>query len=229
MISLANKRILVVAAHPDDEVLGCGGTLAKSIALGAEASILLLGEGPTSRSNTSENQAQSEAIRCAKAAAESLKIKTLSFGSLPDNQFDTVPLLNIVQQIEHFVEQIQPDIVFTHHYGDLNIDHSLTHRATLTALRPLPTTKPVSILGFEVLSSTEYTPPNSLPHFTPNLYVDISQHLDAKKQALNEYASEMRPWPHPRSDIAIESLAKMRGSQCGQEAAEAFILYRSLA
>ena len=215
MFNAAN--VLVVAAHHDDEMLGCGGTLARFAALGAEGHILLLGEGPLARGSETEA-----------AQIIGLNEANVHFASLPDNRFDTVALLDIVQHIEALAEQVQPDLVFTHHAGDMNQDHRLTHQAVMTAFRPLPGAKPATLLGFEVLSSTEYTPPHTAPAFCPNVFVDISATLDTKCRALEEYASEMRPWPHPRSMEAVRHLAALRGCFCGHEAAEAFILYRTL-
>ena len=212
-----NAANVLVVAHPDDEMLGCGGTLARFAALGAEGHILLLGEGPLARGSETEA-----------AQIIGLNEANVHFASLPDNRFDTVALLDIVQHIEALAEQVQPDLVFTHHAGDMNQDHRLTHQAVMTAFRPLPGAKPATLLGFEVLSSTEYTPPHTAPAFCPNVFVDISATLDTKCRALEEYASEMRPWPHPRSMEAVRHLAALRGCFCGHEAAEAFILYRTL-
>ena len=228
---IRSNQVLVVAAHPDDEMLGCAGTLAKLKSKGAEVTILLLGEGPTAReSHDSERVAESrsEAMISAQQAAFVLGINDVRFGGLPDNKFDTIPLLSIIQLIERVKQETMPDLVLTHHAGDLNLDHQLAHRAALTAFRPLPGEKAVTILSFEVLSSTEYTTANSLPPFLPNLYVDISDFLDKKQKALQAYASEMRPWPHPRSHEAVEHLAKLRGCECGVDAAEAVMLCRGV-
>lgn len=224
-----SSSIFVVAAHPDDEMLGCGGTLTKFAALGAKIHILLLGEGPLARSSETD-AARDHACLSAKRATRAIGVDeaNVHFASLPDNRFDTAALLDIVQHIEALAEQVQPDLVFTHHAGDMNQDHRLTHQAVMTAFRPLPGAKPVTLLGFEVLSSTEYTPPYTAPAFCPNVFVDISATLDTKCRALEEYASEMRPWPHPRSMEAVRHLAALRGCFCGHEAAEAFILYRTL-
>lgn len=228
MINFKNKSILVVAAHPDDEILGCGGTIAKAKSQGASISFLLLGEGPTSRKCADDTQTKDFAVTSAQEAAEALGVDNVFFGNLPDNKFDSLPLLDLVKLIEKTGNEVKPDIVFTHHFGDLNIDHSQTHRATITAFRPLPGSKPVTLLGFEVLSSTEYAPPNSLPPFEPNVYVDIEPYLNLKMTALEAYSSEMCPWPHPRSMETTEHLARLRGAHCGCKAAEAFILYRSI-
>jgi LmbE family N-acetylglucosaminyl deacetylase len=226
------SKVLVVAAHPDDEVLGCGGTLARLRSFGGEASILLLGEGPTSRDENAVDPAPAKegATLAARAAAAALGISDVRFAGLPDNRFDTVPLLDIIKIIEAVGEEVKPDLVFTHHVGDLNIDHALTHRAVATAFRPIPGGggAVMNLLAFEVLSSTEYALPETGANFHPNVYVNITGHLEAKHRACASYASEMRPWPHPRSPEGVEHLARLRGSQCGVEAAEAFVLCRSV-
>ena len=221
-------KIFVVAAHPDDEVLGSGGTIAKAVAAGAEVSVLLLGEGPTSRQSSSSSSERAHAVDSAQLAAQTLGVANLYYGALPDNKFDTVPLLDITQLIESIAEKIQPDLVITHHSGDLNIDHSITHRAVMTAFRPLPEARQVTVLGFEVPSSTEYATPNVMPAFVPNVYVNVSEFLAEKSSALEAYSSEMRTFPHPRSFEAVEHLARLRGAHCGCDAAEAFVLYRTL-
>ena len=221
-------KMFVVAAHPDDEVLGCGGTIAKAVAAGVDVSVLLLGEGPTSRQGASPASERTHATDSAQLAAQTLGVTNTHYGALPDNKFDTVPLLDIIKIIEKHAEEIQPDLVITHHSGDLNVDHSITHRAVMTAFRPLPETKQVTVLGFEVLSSTEYATSNAMPTFIPNLYVNISEFLSEKFSALEAYQSEMRAFPHPRSFEAVEHLARLRGAHSGCNAAEAFVLYRAL-
>lgn len=223
-----SQKMFVIAAHPDDEVLGCGGTIAKAVAAGVDVSVLLLGEGPTSREDSSAVSERIHATDSAQIAAQTLRVTNIYYGALPDNKFDTVPLLEVVKIIEKYVEKIQPDLVITHHSGDLNVDHSITHRAVMTAFRPLPETKPVAILGFEVLSSTEYATPHAMPTFVPNVYINISKFLSEKFSALEAYRSEMRAFPHPRSFEAVEHLARLRGAHSGCNAAEAFILYRAL-
>jgi LmbE family N-acetylglucosaminyl deacetylase len=224
------SRVLVVAAHPDDEMLGCGGTLARLRAGGARVRILLLGEGPLARATDPEsrNAADRLSVESALAAAASLGITDVRFAGLPDNRFDSLPLLDIIKIVEACGADFAPECVFTHHANDLNLDHAITHRAVLTAFRPLPGDAPLAILSFEVLSSTEYSSRGMGDVFFPTLYIDISSHLEAKLLALQAYSSEMRPWPHPRSHEAVEHLARLRGSQCGKDAAEAFILCRGV-
>ena len=155
-MDMFGKKILVVAAHPDDEILGCGATLAKFIRAGKIVTLLLLGEGPMARG--ADDAQREKAVTSARAAARQLGISDVRFSNLPDNRFDTLPLLSIIRLIEEAADDVLPDTVLTHHAGDLNIDHQRTHQAVMTAFRPLPTQKPVLLLGFEVLSSTDYTP-----------------------------------------------------------------------
>jgi LmbE family N-acetylglucosaminyl deacetylase len=212
----------VVAAHPDDEVLGCGATIARHAAEGDEVRVLILGEGGTDRPDGTVT----ELMRQARHAADTLGMRGGYFSFLPDNAFDTVPLLDIVQSMEEKIADFRPDMIYTHHAGDLNIDHELTHRAVLTATRPMAGTPVRAIYAFEVPSATEWafgrTP------FTPDTYVDVSGHLDAKIAALECYAGEIRDWPHPRSAVAIRALAAWRGATVGVDAAEAFMTVRRI-
>lgn len=231
------KKILVVAAHPDDEVLGCGGTMARLAAEGADVTVLLLGEGPLSREACRDSAYVSSehkhAFACARKAGCALGISRvltpldLSFSGFPDNRFDSVPLIEIVKLIERVGEKCQPDTVLTHHVGDLNIDHRITHQAVVTAFRPLPGSSVKRILAFEVPSSSEYSC-QPFMSFMPSCYVNIEGYLEKKMAALQEYASEMRLWPHPRSYEGIEFLARMRGAQTGVGAAESFSILHVL-
>lgn len=222
-----SKNILIVAAHPDDEVLGCGATLARARACGVEIHILIMGEGPTSRQDFTPEEQRRSAMRSALAAAEILGVSDTYFGCFPDNMFDTIPLLDLIRKIETVAEVIHPDWIFTHHHGDLNVDHQLTFRAVLTACRPLSGRTRVSVASFEVLSSTEYAAPRADSAFMPNLFVDVSDFLAVKQRAMTAYTSELRPWPHPRSHEGVECLARLRGCQCGCAAAEAFVIQRA--
>ncbi len=230
------NNILVIAAHPDDEILGCGATMARLVNAGAKVTVLLLGEGPLSRltDNTAKNDEKNHAMFSAQNAAKALGVQKLvtagvdDFQGFADNRFDTVALIDIVQFIEKIAEDIQPDAVFTHHAGDMNIDHRITHEAVMTAFRPLPESSVKLIAGFEVLSSTEYVAPNMLPPFVPNMYVNVEDFIEKKQKALEAYASEMRDFPHPRSYEAVRHLAALRGAHSGVTAAEAFMCYRWL-
>ncbi len=223
--------VLVIAAHPDDEVLGCGGTIARLVGEGHSVYVAILGEGITSR-YTQREEASSQDIltleACSHRVARFLGIKELFGYQLPDNRFDTVPLLDIAKILENLIGKIQPHVIYTHHIGDLNIDHAVTCRAVLTAARPLPSSLVKEILSFEVPSSTEWAFNQLMPAFCPNVFVDITATLSQKFAAMEIYESETRPFPHPRSTKALQALASLRGSAVGLEAAEAFQQIRSI-
>jgi len=221
--------ILVIAAHPDDEVLGCGGTIAK-LSEDNNIYVLILGEGITSR-EISDNE-KSEQLRELKEQAEEankiLGVKKVFFENFPDNKFDVVPLLHITKSVEKIIQKINPDEVFTHHHGDLNIDHQITHKAVLTSVRPIGNYSVKKIISFEILSSTEWNAQNQSNVFIPNIYVDISETLDKKIKAMQSYKSEIRKYPHPRSLKGIKILAQKRGLEVGLRFAEAFCLIREI-
>ena len=223
-------RVLVVAAHPDDEVLGCGGTIARLAQEGHDVYIAILGEGITSRYQQQEEavQAQVKALHArSRQVAELLGTKDLFLYNLPDNRFDTVPLLGVIKMIEELVQRIQPKVIYTHHGGDLNIDHIITHRAVLTAARPITECSVKEIYAFEVPSSTEWAFGQFQP-FHPNVFMDISATLEAKLKAMELYESEVREFPHPRSLEALQAVARHWGSVVGCRAAEAFELIRAV-
>jgi LmbE family N-acetylglucosaminyl deacetylase len=218
-------KVLVVAAHPDDEVLGCGATIARHAAAGDEVRVLILAEGITSRGKSA---GLARLRRSAQAANRRLGVRKLELGRFPDNRMDGEDLLDVVRFIERRVDAFAPALVYTHHAGDLNVDHQVTHRAVLTACRPLPGSSVVRILCFEVPSSTEWQSPAAAPTFAPNWFCDVSATLAVKLDALRAYAGEMRKWPHPRSLSAVEHLARWRGATVGVDAAEAFVLARAV-
>ncbi|MBI4142990.1 PIG-L family deacetylase [Candidatus Uhrbacteria bacterium] len=224
------KSVLVVAAHPDDEVLGCAGTVAKWVRAGATAHALILGEGETSRAATRAEGLQrttslGELKDAAQAAAQTLGVASVRMLHFPDNRFDTMPLLDLVKAIEGVIAELRPDTILTHHHGDLNVDHRRTFEAVLVACRPLPGASVRTVLSFETPSATEWSVP---PTFAPTCSVDIAQTLAVKLDALRKYDREMRPFPHPRSYEAIEALATWRGAAAGVHAAEAFEVVRTL-
>ena len=231
-MSVTSSSILIVAAHPDDEVLGCGGSIARHADAGDHVQVLILAEGATSRQQQRDrgqvDTELSDLARAAQKAGEILGAKGVELLDLPDNRLDSIDRLDLVKLIEARIERYQPQIVYTHHAGDVNIDHRRLHEAVVTACRPTPGHSVKRLLSFEVASSTECQPPGSAPAFQPNWFVDISEQWDRKRLALEAYASEMRPWPHARSIQALEHLARWRGAQVGVEAAEAFCLLREL-
>lgn len=218
-----SKKILIVAAHPDDEVLGCFGTVAKLIQDGYEAYTLILGEGKTSRDDIRNVEDKKDEIKALnyeiQNSNDSIGIKKVFVESFPDNRFDSVDLLDIVKVISKVKEEIKPDIIFTHYENDLNIDHQITYKAVITATRPIKNESVKEIYSFEILSSTEWNYPIS---FSPNTFFDITSTLDLKINAMKEYKSELCKYPHPRSLEGIELNAKYQGMRVGKEYVEAF-------
>ena len=225
------RRILIVAAHPDDEVLGCGGTVPILANAGHEVHLTILGEGVTSRFPTREEapNSQLEDLQAqSREVAKLLGAKTVDLHSLPDNRFDTLPLLDVVKIVEETVERLRPETIYVHHEGDLNVDHQVANRAVLTATRPMVGSPVEEVYAFEVPSSTEWNFNRSGPVFRPNVFQDISETLDLKIRALSTYAGEVRAFPHPRSEESIQAIAHRWGSVAGCTAAEAFELLRAV-
>jgi len=229
------KRILVVAAHPDDEMLGCGASIAKWTAQGHQVSIAILGEGATSRYSTRQAglaatgpEEVSDLQRCARAAAKVVGVTDVSFHGLPDNRFDSLPLLDVVKEVERRVAELSPERVVTHHGSDLNVDHRAAYHAVLTATRPKPGHPVKEVLAFEVASSTEWGFQTIEPVFRGNHFEDVTTTLAKKLAALAQYPSEMCAFPHPRSAEAVSAIARRWGSVVGCEAAEAFQLVRGI-
>ncbi len=224
-----NNKILIVAAHPDDEILGCGGTIARLVKEGYKASILILGEGVTSRDQKRDTKKrENELARIKQDIVRANKIIGISdthIFNLPDNRFDSVDMLDIVKIIEKVKNRIKPDIIFTHYKDDLNIDHQITFQAVLTATRPDQKESVKEIYSFEIPSSTEWSYPLS---FLPNVFYDISETIDVKLRALEEYKTELREYPHPRSLEGVKLIAKNWGMKVGLEYAEAFKCVRMI-
>ena len=225
------NSILVVAAHPDDEVLGCGGTMTRLSREGHDVRIAILAEGMSSRYAQRE-EADADQIRHlharAKQAADKVGAKELVLCKLPDNRLDTVPLLDVVKIVEGLVARFRPEVIYTHHPGDLNVDHGVVHRAVLTATRPMAGQGVRDVYAFEVPSSTEWSFQRLEPSFRPNVFVDVAESLETKIAALACYDTETRKFPHPRSPEALRAIATRWGSVAGLPAAEAFELIRSV-
>ena len=216
--------VLVVAAHPDDEVLGCGGTIAKHAAKGDEVHVLFMADGVSSRENS--NVAAINRRKKAKCAAlRILGITSEQSLSFPDNRMDSVALLDVVQSLEPIIATLNPQIIYTHSQSDLNIDHQITSAAVMTACRPMPGSSVSEIYGFEVISSTEWSA-QRIQQFQPNLFIDVTETLKTKLDALDAYSEEMREAPHSRSIKHAKALASHRGYSVGIHAAEAFEIYR---
>lgn len=230
---MSNKgSVLVIAAHPDDEVLGCGGTIARMANDGRSVHVLLLADGENSRAPLGDLEVALGAVDARNAAAEKacqiLGCESVECLNMPDNRMDTVPLLDIVKEVEARISSYVPSTVLTHHGNDVNVDHRVVHEAVIAACRPTPGHSVHELFFFEVMSSSEWRPPGSGYGFEPNYFVDISATLALKNLALDAYSSEMREYPHPRSKLAIKSLARWRGATVGATAAEAFLMGRKI-
>lgn len=225
------SSILVIAAHPDDEVLGAGGAIARWSNEGQSVHILIMAEGVTSRSIAgakSPLSELSELVECAKRSAKILGAASIDFVNLPDNRMDSLALLDVIKPIEAKIDTLLPHTVVTHQPNCLNIDHQITNRAAVTACRGLPGASVKTMLFFESPSSSEWQVPGAGLSFQPNWYVNIESTIEIKMAALKEYDCEMRSFPHARSYETVRHLAHLRGSHAGLKAAEAFSLGRNI-
>lgn len=220
--------IAVVVAHPDDEVLGFGGAIAHHAQVGDGVHILIMATGLAARTQEGVTAANAlDVLRNqAQSAADILGATSIEFADFPDNRMDSVALLDVVKCCEEFISRTEATTVYTHHMGDLNIDHQTVARSVSTACRPQPGAKVTQIYAGEVNSSTEWALPGNA--FEPNEYLDISKLLDLKLRALACYKEEMRDWPHPRSIRGVEVQAQWRGTQVGLDAAEAYRIIRRI-
>ena len=205
-----NKTILIVAAHPDDEVLGCGASIAKWSNAGESVHVLIMSEGATSRGSVRDVNMNSTELsllsKSANLAGKILGTSSVKLLGLPDNRMDSLDRLDIIKLVEKEVDRLKPHTVVTHHGGDLNIDHRIIYESVITACRPQPGHVVKRLLTFEVVSSTEWQPSGSNSVFRPNWFEDVSITIDRKIEALKEYEMEMRQWPHARSLQNIEGL-----------------------
>jgi len=227
-----DNSVLVVAAHPDDEVLGCGGTIYKLTKKGTIVNIIFLSNGVDSRTIKNKKLIKKKIDTRklnAKKAAKILGANSPIFLDLPDNQLDKFPLLILVKKIEFFIKKLSPKTVYTHWGGDLNIDHQYAHNSVITACRPLKKCSVKNIFFFEIPSSTEWQIPHKKKFFfSPNWFEDISATENKKLRALKVYSSELKKWPHSRSLKGVKILAAWRGASAGVKSAEAFVLGRKI-
>lgn len=217
--------ILVLAAHPDDEVLGCGATIARHAKGGETVHIVFASDGETSRGEVADSAIRARQ-EMAMRAAEVLGAEPPVFLGFPDNRLDSLPMLDLVQAIEAAVADILPRRVYSHHVGDLNVDHSVLARACLTVFRPQPGCSVEDIFGFEVLSSTNWNAPHDA--FNPTVFINTEGFENQKIEALQCYAAEMRAFPHARSVEMARHLLAVRGAVVGLPSAEAFTLLRRI-
>jgi N-acetylglucosamine malate deacetylase 1 len=221
------RSVLIIGAHPDDEVLGVGGTIARHVHQGDRVSVLILTDGVTAHHNATELQKTA-----ARKACQALGVHRLQFADFPDERLDSLPLLDVIRPIAAAIRELRPQILYTHHRGDANQDHRVAFAATLVAARPFGEHPVQRVLCYEVASSTEWGPPFAEWAFLPTVYVDISATLGKKLKAFEAYRdtfiSEVKPFPHPRSREALRVYARQRGIEVGMHAAEAFVLVRDL-
>ena len=234
MLNFNNKRILVVVAHPDDEVLGLGSTIFTLINhFGCSVRAVILGEGITSRSddrNVAKWQDELEIHRAnIRTAQKAIGYESVGIYDFPDNRFDSIQLLDLIKVIEKEKLEFNPEIIFTHHGGDVNIEHQRTFEAVITACRPMAGEVVKTIVTFETMSGTEWRASSDPKQFIPNLFFEISEHaLSAKTKAIESYEFERRPFPHPRSPEALRIRAQMWGVANGLNLAEAFQIIRMI-
>jgi LmbE family N-acetylglucosaminyl deacetylase len=232
--SLRNKRIMLVVAHPDDELLGVGATIHRLVQeFNCTVKTVILGEGITSRSDTRDTEQWRHELAIHQQnilnAQKSIAYQELSVYQFPDNRFDSISLLDIVKTVEKEKETFCPDVIFTHHCGDLNIDHQKTCEAVVTACRPMQDEKVKTIICFETPSGTEWRSSADPKHFIPNFFVKISESdLNAKIKGMEAYKFEKRTYPHPRSPEALTVLSQYRGLTIGEKFAEAFVIIRTI-
>lgn len=224
------KKILVIAAHPDDEVLGCGGTIAKMAAAGCEVNVLIVTDGSSSQYAGSGDLQRiiDDKKRETWNSAQALGVKHVYYGGLPDMKLDTVPHTAINKVIESVIDQLKPDTVFTHFWGDINMDHQNVYKSTLVAARPVLGQVVKDVYCYRVPSSTEWTPSKADTMFMPNVFVDITEMAERKYEAFSMYCTELRAYPHPRSVQHLRELDVARGLEVGQGPTETFVLIRKL-
>ncbi len=225
-------KVLVVCAHPGDEILGCGATLALHVRQGHQVRVLVMGDGWTSRVKSVEKAKDVVDLdvieKQARAALKLIGVEQVEYLRFPDNRFDTLPLLDLVKEVERVKQRFAPDILYTNSPFDLSVDQQKTSRAVVTAFRPQPGDNRTELFCFEVPSSTEWNVLGGTGNFSPNYFVDVSETLSMKISAFQQMGFEVRPWPHPRSIEAIEHQAKGRGASVGVAAAETFMLLRAV-
>jgi LmbE family N-acetylglucosaminyl deacetylase len=224
-------NVLCVATHPDDEIIGVGGTLARHAADGDTVRVSIFSEAEPARYDeiTPEVEALMERRQAwSRQACEQLGADSVSFQGFPDNEFDSIPLLELVQAVEDELQSFEPDIIYTHHYGDLNLSHELTCRAVITAARPLPDSSVDRILAYETLSTSEWAIQNAANTFQPTVFIDINEHLETKLDALTAHEGELRDHPHPRNPENVRRNAQLWGAKAGVPAAEPFELLREV-
>ncbi len=219
-------KVLVIAPHPDDEVLGCGGAIARHVREGAEVYLCVVTKAyPPQWSESLVEEKKQEVLR----ANQILNIRETFFLDFPTVKLDTVPQKELNDSIARVVNEVKPEVAYIPHKGDLNKDHRLVFEASMVALRPLSGSTVSKMLCYETLSETEWGSPETESVFIPNVYINITDTLETKLKAMSAYASELKDYPHPRSLDMLKVLAQKRGAEAGLAAAEAFMLVREIA
>lgn len=225
---------MIIVAHPDDELLGLGATMHKLITESKITTrVVILGEGITSRSDNRDTGQWEKELKTHRknigAAQKCIGYHSVGIYQLPDNRFDSVDLLDIIKIIEKEKNDFMPDVIFTHHGGDLNIDHQRTFEAVITCCRPMDHEKVTTIIAFETPSGTEWRASTDPKHFIPNLFFEVSEkNVNAKIKGMESYEFEKRPYPHPRSPEALKIQAQRWGIATGKKFAEAFVIVRHI-
>lgn len=224
------KRVLIISAHPDDDIIGCGGTIAKYSNTDVVFKVIFIAEGSTCRySDPTSSDARKELKRRNRYAVNALGVlgvNNVEFYDMPCGRLDQQPLIEINKIIEKEINKFGPDTIFTHSENDTNNDHSIVAKSTRIATRPLQNRFVNNLYSYEILSSSEWKYTKS---FKPNYFEKLEEvQLKKKWNALNEYRSEIKPFPFPRSEEGIFTLAKYRGMQAGLNFAESFKLIRSI-
>jgi N-acetylglucosamine malate deacetylase 1 len=233
-MNFQEKKILVVVAHPDDELLGLGATMHKLINdQKCHVRVIILGEGITSRSEKRNPEEWTKELRIHREnieeARKAIGYESVGIYDFPDNRFDSVALLDIVKVIEKEKLDFQPEIIFTHHGGDVNIDHQKTFDAVITATRPMQNEVVKTVITFETPSGTEWIASSDPRKFIPNLFIEVSvKNLNTKIKGMESYEFERRKYPHPRSPESLKIQAQRWGIVVGANFAEAFCLVRSI-
>ena len=225
---------MVVVAHPDDELLGLGATMNRLInEYNIITHVVILGEGITSRDDVRNKEIRKKELETHRnnifSAQKEIGYSEVAIYDFPDNRFDTIALLDIIKVIEKEKHAFQPDIIFTHHGGDVNIDHQRAFEAVITSCRPMSNETVKTIFTFETPSGTEWRSPSDPRHFLPNYFFSIAaENLEAKIRGMECYEFEKRVYPHPRSPEALKIVAQRWGIATGVEYAEAFCLVRNI-
>lgn len=224
------SKILVIAAHPDDEVLGMGGTIAKLTQAGNEVYVLIVTDGSSSQYRDSDELSKiiEDKKLETKACADVLGVKKVFYGELPDMKLDCTPHIAINQVIEKTIDEVQPQFVYTHFWGDVNMDHQCVYKSTLVAVRPVMGQVVKELYCYRVPSSTEWTPCKADTMYMPNVFVDIEKESEIKYEAFSKYTTELREYPHPRSIRYLRESDKTVGLRVGLFCAEEFVLLRKV-